>query len=184
MDCSFSTLLGGPYRGGNLLFHDQELLSAVGNRVHQVCADGWSTCCTYHVSPAHTTPQVDLACSLSTTLPFQNTKPIRVLALSPDGHLLLSVDEDGRALLTHRYGQRSCCNHAHNTNNTCTHKLCIIGPAVWCFITLRLKIKCGSPNSALMADCLRSGLVGYFRCVVRICSADKWMHGDVRTRHR
>lgn len=96
MDCSFSTLLGGPYRGGNLLFHNQELLSAVGNRVHQACR-----------SPTHNNthqpPQVDLACSLSSTLPFQNAKPIRVLALSPDGTLLLSVDEDGRALVSHRY---------------------------------------------------------------------------------
>lgn len=104
MNYSFNTLLGGPYRGGNLLFHNQELLSAVGNRVHQV---GFLAVCVAHPS-VHPAPclqhhtQVDLACSLSNTLPFQNAKQIRVLALSPDGTLLLSVDHDGRAVLAHR----------------------------------------------------------------------------------
>ncbi len=33
MNFKFSNLLGAPYRGGNLLVHDNELLTPVGNRV-------------------------------------------------------------------------------------------------------------------------------------------------------
>lgn len=36
MDYRFAALLGAPYRGGNLLIHDNELLTPVGNRVTQV----------------------------------------------------------------------------------------------------------------------------------------------------
>ncbi len=36
MNFRFSNLLGAAYRGGNLLIHDNELLSPVGNRVGQV----------------------------------------------------------------------------------------------------------------------------------------------------
>lgn len=36
MNYKFSSLLGAPYRGGNLLIHDNELLTPVGNRVTQV----------------------------------------------------------------------------------------------------------------------------------------------------
>ena len=36
MNFQFSTLLGAPYRGGNLLIHDTDLLTPVGNRVSQV----------------------------------------------------------------------------------------------------------------------------------------------------
>lgn len=35
----------------------------------------------------------------SFTFPFENRKNIDVIALSPDGNVLISVDEDGRALL-------------------------------------------------------------------------------------
>jgi periodic tryptophan protein 2 len=38
MDYKFSNLLGAPYRGGNLILHGNELLSAVGNRVSVVSA--------------------------------------------------------------------------------------------------------------------------------------------------
>ena len=36
MNFRFSNLLGAPYRGGNLLIHENELLTPVGNRVTQV----------------------------------------------------------------------------------------------------------------------------------------------------
>jgi hypothetical protein len=36
MNYKFANLLGAPYRGGNILFHGNELLSPVGNRVSQV----------------------------------------------------------------------------------------------------------------------------------------------------
>ena len=36
MDFRFTNLLGAPYRGGNLLLHGTELISAVGNRVSVV----------------------------------------------------------------------------------------------------------------------------------------------------
>ena len=40
MNFKFSNLLGAPYRGGNLLIHNNELLTPVGNRVGQVM-DRW-----------------------------------------------------------------------------------------------------------------------------------------------
>lgn len=36
MNFQFSSLLGAPYRGGNLLIHENDLLTPVGNRVSQV----------------------------------------------------------------------------------------------------------------------------------------------------
>ena len=36
LNYKFANLLGAPYRGGNLLLHGTELLSAVGNRVSEV----------------------------------------------------------------------------------------------------------------------------------------------------
>uniref|UniRef100_A0A383VAW3 Small-subunit processome Utp12 domain-containing protein n=1 Tax=Tetradesmus obliquus TaxID=3088 RepID=A0A383VAW3_TETOB len=80
MNYKFANLLGAPYRGGNILFHGNELLSPVGNRVSQV----------------------NLAHSTSQTLPFENLNQVRTLCLSPDGQLLLSIDEQGRALLIAR----------------------------------------------------------------------------------
>jgi periodic tryptophan protein 2 len=47
---------------------------------------------------------------VSTTLPFQNLKRIATLALSPDGALLVSIDEDGRALLINAR-QRALLHH-------------------------------------------------------------------------
>ncbi|KAK9845761.1 hypothetical protein WJX81_001752 [Elliptochloris bilobata] len=81
LNYKFANLLGAPYRGGNLLLHGTELLSAVGNRVSQV----------------------DLTASVSSTLPFECAKQIRTLCLSPGGGLLLAIDEDGRALLINRH---------------------------------------------------------------------------------
>eukprot|EP00775_Hariotina_reticulata_P006700 gene6700-6923_t len=80
MNYKFANLLGAPYRGGNIILHGAELLSPVGNRVSQV----------------------HLTHSIGQTLPFENLTQIRTLCLSPDGQLLLSVDDAGRALLVAR----------------------------------------------------------------------------------
>ncbi|KAK9830156.1 hypothetical protein WJX72_010038 [[Myrmecia] bisecta] len=88
MNYTFSNLLGAPYRGGNLLIHGNELLTPVGNRV---C-------------------QVDLVESTSSTLPFENIKQVRTVCVSPDGGLLISIDEDGKSLLINRR-RRSLLHH-------------------------------------------------------------------------
>lgn len=36
MDYKFANLLGAPYRGGNLILHGTDLLSAAGNRISSV----------------------------------------------------------------------------------------------------------------------------------------------------
>lgn len=46
--------------------------------------------------------QIDLTESTSSTLPFENAKNVRTICVSPDGRLLLSIDEDGRALVINR----------------------------------------------------------------------------------
>ncbi|KAL8972750.1 MAG: hypothetical protein Q9183_000365 [Haloplaca sp. 2 TL-2023] len=80
-DFKFSNLLGTVYCKGNLVFtpDGNSLLSPVGNRVGVF----------------------NLTESSSHTLPFSHRRNISHLALSPDGLLLLSIDEDGRAILTH-----------------------------------------------------------------------------------
>lgn len=80
MNFKFSNLLGAPYRGGNLLISGNELLTPVGNRVSQI----------------------NLTESTSSTLPFENAKNVRTICVSPDGRLLLTIDEDGRALVINR----------------------------------------------------------------------------------
>ncbi|KAI5780866.1 WD40-repeat-containing domain protein [Geopyxis carbonaria] len=77
---NFSNLLGTVYCRGNLVFtpDGNSLLSPVGNRV---------TC-------------FDLVNNKSFTFGFEHRKNIARIALSPQGTLLLSVDEDGRAILT------------------------------------------------------------------------------------
>jgi len=40
--------------------------------------------------------------SCSSTLPFENGRQIRTIAVSPDGRLLLSIDDEGRALVVNR----------------------------------------------------------------------------------
>eukprot|EP01018_Ginkgo_biloba_P039807 Gb_23048 [translate_table: standard] len=78
MNYRFKNLLGAPYRGGNaILSNNTHLLSPVGNRVSVI----------------------DLVKSETITLPCENTKNITRIAVSPDGILLLSVDEDGKCLL-------------------------------------------------------------------------------------
>ncbi|KAK9810682.1 hypothetical protein WJX73_010596 [Symbiochloris irregularis] len=80
MNYKFSNLLGAPYRGGNLVFHDADLLSAVGNRI----------------------AMVDLVGSTSATLPMESLKQLRTLALSPDGIQLLAIDEEGKSLIINK----------------------------------------------------------------------------------
>ncbi|KAI5075509.1 hypothetical protein GOP47_0009585 [Adiantum capillus-veneris] len=78
MNYKFQNLLGAPYRGGNLLISgNTQLLSPVGNRVSVT----------------------DLVKSETHTLPCENAKNVHRVAISPDGALLLSVDEDGKSLL-------------------------------------------------------------------------------------
>ncbi|KAI5887131.1 WD40 repeat-like protein [Schizophyllum commune H4-8] len=75
----FSNICGTVYRQGNITFtaDGNSLLSPVGNRVSVF----------------------DLVNNKSYTFPFENRKNIATLALSPDGNVLLSIDDDGRALL-------------------------------------------------------------------------------------
>ncbi|PYI22871.1 WD40 repeat-like protein [Aspergillus japonicus CBS 114.51] len=79
-DFKFSNLLGTVYRKGNLLFtpDGNSLLSPVGNQVSVF----------------------DLVHNTSYTLPFAHRTNIDHLALSPNGKLLLTIDENGRAILT------------------------------------------------------------------------------------
>ncbi|GMK57030.1 hypothetical protein CspeluHIS016_0308700 [Cutaneotrichosporon spelunceum] len=77
----FQNLCGTVYRQGNVAFtpDGNSVLSPVGNRVSVF----------------------DLVNNKSRTLPFQNRKNVAAIALSPDGQVLISIDEDGRALLVH-----------------------------------------------------------------------------------
>jgi periodic tryptophan protein 2 len=79
-DFKFSNLLGTVYCQGNLLFSPDgtHLYSPVGNRV----------------------TVFDLVNNKSFTLPFAHRKNIATIGLTPQGNLLLSVDEDGQAILT------------------------------------------------------------------------------------
>ncbi|KAI0251220.1 WD repeat protein [Lactifluus subvellereus] len=75
----FSNLCGTVYQQGNIIFtpDGNSVLSPVGNRVSVF----------------------DLVNNKSFTFAFQNRKNIAAIALSPDGNILISVDDDGRALL-------------------------------------------------------------------------------------
>ncbi|KAI9032276.1 quinon protein alcohol dehydrogenase-like superfamily [Hyaloraphidium curvatum] len=92
VDFQFSNLCGTVYTKGNLVFHPDgdRLLSPVGNRVSVF----------------------DLRNGRSITLPFENRKNIERLALSPNGVLLITVDEEGRALLVNL--PRRAVLHHHN----------------------------------------------------------------------
>lgn len=108
MNFKFSNLLGSPYRGGNLVLVDSDLLSAGGNRVLQVCR---SRCCWYRVdalkfgSGTRLGFQVDLNESTGSALPFESLGQLRSLCVSPDGLLLLAIDVEGKALLINRKRQ-------------------------------------------------------------------------------
>ena len=75
----FSNLCGTVYRQGNLVYSPDgnTLYSAVGNRV--AC--------------------FDLVRARSFTFPFEARRNIAHLALSPDGVILLTVDDEGHLLM-------------------------------------------------------------------------------------
>ncbi|KAH8888717.1 WD40 repeat-like protein [Thozetella sp. PMI_491] len=79
-DFKFSNLLGTVYCQGNLLFSPDgtHLFSPVGNKV----------------------TVFNLVDNKSYTLPFSHRKNISRIGLTPQGNLLLSIDEDGQAILT------------------------------------------------------------------------------------
>mmetsp|Transcript_31292 Transcript_31292/g.50530 ORF Transcript_31292/g.50530 Transcript_31292/m.50530 type:complete len:872 (+) Transcript_31292:144-2759(+) len=76
----FSNLCGSVYTNGNVVFtpDGNSIFSPVGNRV---------TC-------------FDLVNHNSLTFSFENRKNISRLAISPSGHVLVTIDEDGHALVT------------------------------------------------------------------------------------
>ncbi|KAI5123252.1 hypothetical protein M0805_001341 [Coniferiporia weirii] len=86
----FSNLCGTVYQQGNVAFTSDgnSVLSPVGNRVSVF----------------------DLVNNKSYTLPFENRKNIAAIALSPDGNVLISIDEDGRALLVN-FRRRTVLHH-------------------------------------------------------------------------
>ncbi|KAG2225208.1 hypothetical protein INT45_009537 [Circinella minor] len=75
----FSNLCGTVYTAGNLIFtpDGNSILSPVGNRVSLF----------------------DLVNNKSLTLPVEMRKDIKLMALSPNATLLVTIDKDGRALL-------------------------------------------------------------------------------------
>ena len=75
----FNNLCGTVYRQGNLVYSSDgtSLFSAVGNRV--AC--------------------FDLVRSRSFTFPFEARRNISRLALSPDGAILLAIDDEGHLLM-------------------------------------------------------------------------------------
>lgn len=80
MNYKFSNLLGVPYRGGNLIFAGDQLVAPASNRVRDIA----------------------LSDASSTTYPFESQHQVQVIALSPDGGLLLTIDTSGRLLLALR----------------------------------------------------------------------------------
>ena len=96
MNYKFSNLLGAPYRGGNLLIHENYLFYSFGNLISvvrlsvlQVPVYVDSGACPRHTHSSHinTTEvpqlrslfivQVDLTASTSTTLPVESLKQVQ-----------------------------------------------------------------------------------------------------------
>lgn len=106
----FTNLLGATYKGGSVQFtpDGNALLSPVSNRVNVV----------------------DLVQGQSHTLAPENREDVSILALSPDGTLLLSIDHQGHALL-----------------------LNFVRSAVLCRINFKTAVRCAtwSPNSEFLA---------------------------------
>lgn len=112
----FQNLCGTVYRQGNIAFtpDGNSVFSPVGNRVSVFDLVKWA----YFVSREES--EADRCSNKSRTLPFENRKNIACIALSPDGQLLLSIDEDGRAFLVvvrkgtvvHRISFKSPVRHA------------------------------------------------------------------------
>lgn len=87
-DFQFSNLLGTVYRRGNLVFHEDKLLSPVGNRV---------SC-------------FDLVHLKLFTFDYEHRKNIVRVALNKQATLMLTVDEDGRAVLVN-FNLRAVLHH-------------------------------------------------------------------------
>ncbi|PSS00787.1 periodic tryptophan protein 2 [Coniella lustricola] len=89
-DFKFSNLLGTVYSQGNLLFNPEgtHLYSPVGNRV----------------------TVFDLVNNKSYTLPFAHRTNISRIGLTPQGNLLLTIDQDGQAILTNVHRRISIYN--------------------------------------------------------------------------
>lgn len=83
IDYAFSNLLGVLYKQGNVLFSadGNSIFSPVGHRVTRYSLNG-----SHDAASAH-------------TFRFESFQPIRVMALSPCGRLLLAIDERGGATL-------------------------------------------------------------------------------------
>lgn len=92
----FQNLCGTVYRQGNVVFtpDGDSVLSPVGNRVSVFDLVKW-------VHYRHLTTHIrlvncigaDLCSNKSRTLAFENRRNVARIALSPDGNLLLSIDE-------------------------------------------------------------------------------------------
>lgn len=100
-DFKFSNLLGTVYRRGNLLFSPDgtHLYSPVGNRVTVFNLVEYAA--VHQVLSLPEFLDTDrLSSNKSYTLPFAHRKNISRIGLTPQGNLLLTVDEDGQAILT------------------------------------------------------------------------------------
>lgn len=103
-DFKFSNLLGTVYSRGNLLFSPDgtHLYSPVGNRVTVFNLVEYATSFPSFVSTSmRVLVYTDkFASNKSYTLPFAHRKNISRIGLTPQGNLLLTIDEDGQAILT------------------------------------------------------------------------------------
>ena len=81
------------YRQGNIIFTSDgnSVLSPVGNRVSVFDLVKSVACCP--VTRACSRLTLLLRSNKSFTFPFQNRKNVAAIALSPDGNILISVDE-------------------------------------------------------------------------------------------
>ncbi|KAJ3217190.1 hypothetical protein HDU67_008319 [Dinochytrium kinnereticum] len=88
----FSNLCGTVYKKGNVLFSTDgnSVVSPVGNKISVF----------------------ELSSNKSYTFPFENRKNAEIVALSPNGILMLCIDEDGRAVLANV--PRRVVLHRHN----------------------------------------------------------------------
>ncbi|KAI8855000.1 WD40-repeat-containing domain protein [Chytridium lagenaria] len=88
----FSNLCGTVYKKGNIAFSTDgnAVISPVGNKISVF----------------------ELTSNKSYTFPFENRKDTDTIALSPNGLLMLSIDEDGRAILANV--PRRVVLHRHN----------------------------------------------------------------------
>lgn len=79
MDFRFAHLLGAPYRGGNVVFDQEYLISSVGNRLQST----------------------DLRQGQCRTLPVECLQPIQLITLSPCQKIILLFDIEDRLIVIH-----------------------------------------------------------------------------------